>query len=272
MIGDGQVIGGVPLLELRNISKWFGGLCAVDDVSLAVNSGEVLGLLGHNGAGKSTVIKMVSGVIMRDAGTILLSGSPAPINTPHDARQLGIETIYQDLALLDNLDASANLFLGREIRKRSGLRDDRAMAKAAAEALHRVNPRFTNFTEPVKRLSGGQRQAIAIARALHFDARILILDEPTAALGPRETELFKELVLRVKQEGVGVLLISHSINDVLELTDRLAVMAGGRLIATRKTSETSENEVLEMIIVGGTEAVPAYRAGSEGPVTISSGE
>jgi D-xylose transport system ATP-binding protein len=218
------------------------------------------------------VIKVVSGVTPRDTGSILLEGSPAPINTPHDARQLGIETIYQDLALLDNLDAPANLFLGREIRKRSGLRDDKAMAKAAAEALHRVNPRFCNFTEPVKSLSGGQRQAIAIARALHFDARILILDEPTAALGPRETELFKELVLRVKMEGVGILLISHSINDVLELTDRLAVMAGGRLVAMRKTSETTESEVLEMIIVGGTEVGTGQRAEGRESATISEGQ
>lgn len=249
--GD-QLTPRVAFLEVQRVSKWFGGLCAVDDVSLKLQGGEVLGLLGHNGAGKSTLIKIISGVIPADSGRIVIGGEVAPIHTPHDARRRGIETIYQDLALLDNLDAAANLFLGREIRKRNRLRNDKAMAEEAARALRRVNPAFDNFKEPVRSLSGGQRQAIAIARALYFDARILILDEPTAALGPRETALFKELVLRVKSEGVGIILISHSIADVLELTDRLAVMAAGRLVGSARTADTTEDEILEMIIVGGS--------------------
>jgi len=239
------------VLEVQGISKWFGGLCAVDDVSLYLDKGEVLGLVGHNGAGKSTLIKMVSGVIAPDMGTISVLGQPAHIHCPHDARLRGIETIYQDLALLDNLDTPANLFLGREVRKRTGLRNDKVMLAEATKALGRVNPAFNNFKEPVRNLSGGQRQAIAIARALYFDARVLILDEPTAALGPRETALFKELVLRLKNEGVGIILISHSIEDVLALSDRLAVMAGGRVVGTVRTSETTGDEILEMIIVGG---------------------
>ncbi len=239
-----------PLVEMRNIYKSFGGTHAVEDVSVAVAPGEVLGIVGHNGAGKSTLIKILAGAYRMDSGDIYVAGGKASINTPRDARNLGIETLYQDLALADHLDAVANLFLGREIMTRWGTLANDAMERAAREVIARINPNFVNLREPVLRLSGGQRQSIAIARALYFNAKVLIMDEPTAALGHRESAVFKELVLRLKSEGIGMFMISHDIHDVFDLSDRITVMTNGQQVGTRRTDEVTKDQVLGMIILG----------------------
>ena len=239
-----------PLVELRNISIAFGGIHAVQDVSLELHAGEVLALVGHNGAGKSTLIKILSGAYKRDAGTILINGEEVSIGNPRDAKKYGIETIYQTLALADNVDAAANLFLGRELRTGWGTLDDVAMEDQARRVMGRLNPSFARFKDPVKSLSGGQRQSVAIARAIHFDARILIMDEPTAALGPQETAQVGELVKQLKEEGIGIFLISHDIHDVFDLADRVAVMKNGRVVGTARTCDVTKDEVLGMIILG----------------------
>jgi D-xylose transport system ATP-binding protein len=242
--------GAVPLVEMKDVSIAFGGIRAVDHASMDLYPGEVVGLLGHNGAGKSTLIKVLSGAYKRDAGTILIEGREADINNPRDAKRLGIETIYQTLALADNVDASANLYLGRELRTRWGTLDDIAMEASTREVMGRLNPNFRRFKDPVKSLSGGQRQSVAIARAIHFNARILIMDEPTAALGPQETAQVGELIKQLKAQGIGIFLISHDIHDVFDLADRLVVMKNGRVVGTARTSDVTKDEVLGMIILG----------------------
>ncbi len=190
-----------PLVEMKDISLAFGGLKAVDDASIDLYPGEVVGLLGHNGAGKSCLIKVLSGAYKRDSGRIYINGQEAAINNPRDAKQYGIETVYQALALADNVDAASNLYLGRELRTRWGTLDDSSMEAEARKVMGRLNPNFRRFKEPVIALSGGQRQSVAIARAIHFNARILIMDEPTAALGPAETAQVGELIKQLKAEG-----------------------------------------------------------------------
>src|SRR5471030_2193878 len=239
-----------PLVELRDISIAFGGIKAVDHASIDLHPGEVVGLLGHNGAGKSTLIKVLSGAYKRDGGDILINGEEAHITNPRDAKKYGIETIYQTLALADNVDAAANLFLGRELRTRWGTLDDVAMEAQARQVMGRLNPNFRRFKYPVKSLSGGQRQSVAIARAIYFNARILIMDEPTAALGPQETAQVGELIKQLKAEGIGIFLISHDIHDVFDLADGVAVMKNGMVVGTAKTSDVTKDEVLGMIILG----------------------
>ena len=239
-----------PLIDMKNISISFGGIRAVDDASVDLYPGEVMALLGHNGAGKSTLIKIRSGAYKRDAGTVYVNGEEAQISNPRDAKKYGIETIYQTLALADNVDAAANLFLGRELKTRWGTLDDVAMEDQARKVMGRLNPRFQRFKEPVKSLSGGQRQSVAIARAILFNARILIMDEPTAALGPQETAQVGELIRQLKSEGIGIFLISHDIHDVFELADRVCVMKNGQVVGTARTKDVTEDEVLGMIILG----------------------
>ena len=239
-----------PLVEMKNISIAFGGIRAVDDASVDLRPGEVVALLGHNGAGKSTLIKILSGAYRRDQGVIRINGEEASINNPRDAKGYGIETIYQTLALADNVDTAANLYLGRELMTPWGTLDDVAMEAKAREVMGRLNPRFQRFKDPVKALSGGQRQSVAIARAILFNARILIMDEPTAALGPQETAQVGELIMQLKSEGIGVFLISHDIHDVFHLADRLAVMKNGQVVGTANVSDVTEDEVLGMIILG----------------------
>lgn len=239
-----------PLVEMRDISIAFGGIKAVDHASLTLYPGEVVGLLGHNGAGKSTMIKILSGAYKRDGGEILINGQPVTIDTPRDAKRHGIETIYQSLALADNVDAAANLFLGRELKTRFGTLDDAAMEAQTRQVMARLNPNFKRFKDPVSALSGGQRQSVAIARALHFNARIIIMDEPTAALGPQETAQVGELILKLKAEGIGIFLISHDIHDVFELTDRVCVMKNGRVVGHGPVANMTKDEVLGMIILG----------------------
>src|SRR4051812_4242463 len=240
----------VPLVEMKDVSIAFGGIKAVDHASIDLYPGEVVGLLGHNGAGKSTLIKVLSGAYKRDGGTIFINGEEAHIANPRDAKKYGIETIYQTLALADNVDAAANLFLGRELRTGWGTLDDIAMEAKTREVMGRLNPNFRRFKDPVKSLSGGQRQSVAIARAIHFNARILIMDEPTAALGPQETAQVGELIKQLKAQGIGIFLISHDIHDVFDLSDRLVVMKNGKVVGTARTSEVTKDEVLGMIIVG----------------------
>lgn len=240
----------VPLVEMRDISIAFGGIKAVDRASVNLYPGEVVGLLGHNGAGKSTLIKILSGAYKRDGGDIFINGEKATINNPRDAKEYGIETIYQTLAVADNVDAAANLYLGRELQTPWGTLDDVAMEAEARAVMGRLNPNFQRFKDPVSKLSGGQRQSVAIARAILFNARILIMDEPTAALGPQETEQVGQLIKQLKTEGIGIFLISHDIHDVFDLADRVAVMKNGKMVGHAKTSDVTKDEVLGMIILG----------------------
>ncbi|MXQ12054.1 ATP-binding cassette domain-containing protein [Microvirga makkahensis] len=245
-----QANGTTPLVEMRNISIAFGGIKAVDDVSIDLRPGEVVGLLGHNGAGKSTLIKILSGAYKPDAGEIYVNGERADISTPRDAKRYGIETIYQTLALADNIDAAGNIFLGREVLTPYGTLDDAAMEAETRKVMARLNPHFRRFKEPVKALSGGQRQSVAIARAIYFNARVLIMDEPTAALGPAETQQVADLVLQLKKEGIGIFLISHDIHDVFGLADRVSVMKNGKLVGSASVQDVTQDEVLGMIILG----------------------
>jgi D-xylose transport system ATP-binding protein len=239
-----------PLIEMREISLAFGGVHAVDRASIDLHDGEVVALLGHNGAGKSTLIKILSGAYRRDSGAIFIRGAEATIANPRDAKSFGIETIYQNLALADNVDTAANLFLGRELRTRWGTLDDIAMEAEARKVMGRLNPHFQRFKDPVKALSGGQRQSVAIARAILFNAQILIMDEPTAALGPQETAQVAALIKKLKADGLGIFLISHDIHDVFDLADRVCVMKNGRVVGTARVADVSKDDVLGMIILG----------------------
>jgi D-xylose transport system ATP-binding protein len=241
---------GTPLVELKDISIAFGGIKAVDHVSIDLYPGEVVGLLGHNGAGKSTLIKCLSGAYKADSGEILINGEKAEINNPRDARSYNIETIYQTLALADNLDAASNLFLGREIVGAGGFLDDSAMEAETRKILARLNPNFRKFNVPVSALSGGQRQSVAIARAVYFNAKILIMDEPTAALGPQETQMVAELIQELKKQGIGIFLIEHDIHAVMDLCDRAVVMKNGQRVGTVNVDEVTDEDILGMIIMG----------------------
>ncbi len=255
MTSEGAVVttpapGAPPLVEMRNVSVAFGGVHAVRDVTIDLHAGEVVGLVGGNGAGKSTLIRTLSGAHKADSGEVFINGKPVTIGNPRDAKAYGIETIYQTLALADNIDAPGNMFLGRELTSRTGSLDDSAMENATRKVMGRLNPNFKNFKSPVQSLSGGQRQSVAIARAVHFNARILIMDEPTAALGPAETAQVRDLVKQLKAEGIGIFLISHDIHDVFDLSDRIAVMYHGRIVGIVDKNTTTTDDILGMIILG----------------------
>jgi len=239
-----------PLVEMRDIQLSFGGVRAVDHASVDLYPGEVVGLLGHNGAGKSTLIKILSGAYPKDGGEIRINGAPVEINNPRDARKHNIETIYQTLALADNLDTAANLFLGRELVNAAGMLDEDRMEAETRKIMARLNPNFEKFSAPVKALSGGQRQSVAIARAVYFNAKILIMDEPTAALGVHETAMVAELIKQLKAENIGIFLISHDIHDVFDLADRVTVLKNGRLVGSAPVDQVSQDDVLGMIILG----------------------
>lgn len=241
---------GTPLVEMRDISIAFGGIKAVDHVTIDLHPGEVVGLLGHNGAGKSTLIKCLSGAYKADAGEIYINGAKVDINNPRDAREYNIETIYQTLALADNLNAASNLFLGREIVGAGGFLDDSAMEAETRKIMARLNPNFRKFNVPVSALSGGQRQSVAIARAVYFNAKILIMDEPTAALGPQETQMVAELIQELKKQGLGIFLIEHDIHAVMNLCDRAVVMKNGQRVGTVNVNEVTDEDILGMIIMG----------------------
>ena len=239
-----------PLVELKDISISFGGIRAVDGVSINLHAGEVVGLLGHNGAGKSTLIKILSGAYQKDGGEIRINGELAEINSPRDARRYNIETIYQTLALADNLNSPANLFLGRELITSLGFVDDAQMEAETRKIMKRLNPNFKKINVPVSALSGGQRQSVAIARAVYFNAKILIMDEPTAALGVHETKMVADLIQELKNQGLGIFLISHDTREMMELCDRVSVMKNGKLVGTERGEDVTEDDILSMIILG----------------------
>jgi D-xylose transport system ATP-binding protein len=239
-----------PLVEMRDISISFGGVHAVERASIDLYEGEVVAVVGHNGAGKSTLIKILSGAYKSDSGAIRIRGEEATIANPRDAKKYGIETIYQTLALADNVDTAANLFLGRELRTGWGTLDDLAMEARARSVMGRLNPHFQRFKDSVKALSGGQRQSVAIARAILFNAQILIMDEPTAALGPQETAQVGELIRQLKADGIGIFLISHDIHDVFDLADRICAMKNGRVVGIARIADVTKDEILGMIILG----------------------
>ena len=239
-----------PLVEMIGIEKHFGGVRAVNGVSLDLYPGEVVGVLGHNGAGKSCLMRILSGAMMPNEGSIRVRGRVVQIASPQDARSHGIETIYQTLALADHLNAPANLFLGRELKTRFGNLDDARMMREAADALRGLNPNVRNLSDPVSRLSGGQRQVIAIARAIYFNVNILVMDEPTAALGPSETAMVGDLIRRLKGQGIGVFLVSHDLHDVFDLCDRIVVMNRGVLVGSHPIEEVTKDDVLSLIIKG----------------------
>lgn len=241
-----------PLVEMRDMRVSFGGVHAVDGVSIELYPGEIHALVGGNGAGKSTLVKTLSGAQRADSGTIVIDDVPVEIHGPIDAKRHGVETIYQTLALADNIDAVGNMFLGRELTTPLGNLDDSSMEDATRKIMGRLNPKFENFKASVASLSGGQRQSVAIARAVHFNARILIMDEPTAALGPAETDQVRQLIRQLKAEGLGIILISHDIHDVFDLADRISVMLQGRLVGTVNKDDVSVDDVLAMIIIGKT--------------------
>jgi ABC-type sugar transport system ATPase subunit len=242
-----------PLFSARNMTKRFGGLTAVNAVSLEVNRGEVLGLLGDNAAGKSTLIKCISGVHQADEGEIFLEGERMQFAQPMDARRAGIETIYQDLALANNLDVGANIFLGREVKKRylGGLiqtLDNRFMLQESLKALDTLQIHFPTLGQPIESLSGGQRQAVAIARAVYWEAKLVIMDEPTNNLGVPEQKKVIETIRRLRDHGVPVILITHILPDVFAATDRIIVMHRGRKVAEKMTADTNTEELVQYMV------------------------
>jgi len=242
-----------PLLSVRNMTKRFGGLVAVNDVSFEIRRGEVFGLLGDNAAGKSTLIKCISGAHHADEGEIFFEGQRAQFSHPIDARRHGVETIYQDLALANNLDVSANIFLGREVKHSffGGLvhtLDNKAMLREARKTLETLQIQFPSLTQPIETLSGGQRQAVAIARAVYWEAKLVIMDEPTNNLGVPEQKKVLELIRRLRDQGVPVILITHILPDVFAVTDRLIVMHRGRKVAEKITAQTNTEELVQYMV------------------------
>ena len=252
-MSDGNGGGGGAILEVREVEKRFGATLALDRVSLTLDKGEILALLGDNGAGKSTLIKILSGVVKPDAGEILIDGERVSIGSPHDARALGIETVYQDLALFDNFDAVGNFYAGREPVKPGwlgafGWVRDRTMATETEELLERLQVNIARDDE-IGLMSGGQRQAVACARAIAFGKRIVILDEPTSALGARESGNVLRLIREAPEHGVSVILISHNLEHVMKVSDRAVVLRQGKYVG-EETPDAEHHEALVAMIVG----------------------
>ena len=242
-----------PLLRVENVSKRFGGVHALKEVSLTLCPGEVLALAGDNGAGKSTLIKIISGVHHADGGSLWYAGKEIKLDNPHQARAYGIETIYQDLALADNLDVGANVFLGREpVRRIFGFPfvDRRRMRVEAETTLRGLEIQINRLDVPIRSLSGGQRQSVAIGRAIHWKARVLIMDEPTAALGVPEQRKVMELIANLKESGVGIIFISHNLIDIFQASDRIMVLRRGSKVGERRTSETNSDEIVRLMVGG----------------------
>ena len=243
-----------PILDIRSVYKRFGGVEALKGVSLALHPGEVVALAGDNGAGKSTLTKMISGVYRADDGEIRLDGKRVDFATPEAARHEGIETIYQDLALADNLSIGANIFLGREpMRRAFGLLpmiDRRKMAEAAQATMAQLDFHVDRLEAPVGRFSGGQRQAVAIGRAIYWNARVILMDEPTAALGVPEQRKVLSLIRTLKAQGRGVIFISHNLQDIFAVSDRIVVLRRGSLAGERRIDETTHDEVVKLMIGG----------------------
>ncbi|GAA3933702.1 ATP-binding cassette domain-containing protein [Streptomyces gulbargensis] len=248
-----------PVLALRGVSKRFGAVQVLTDVDLEIHAGEVVALVGDNGAGKSTLVKTISGVHPIDEGVIEWEGRPVQLTKPHDAQNLGVATVYQDLALCDNLDVVANLFLGSELASASVL-DEIAMEKRARELLDTLSIRIPSVRIPVAALSGGQRQVVAIARALIGDPKIVILDEPTAALGVEQTAQVLDLVERLRERGHGVILISHNMADVRAVADKVAVLRLGRNNGVFDVADTTHETIIAAITGATDNAVTRRQA------------
>lgn len=247
-----------PILQVSSLTKRFGGLIAVDNVDLELYPGEVVGLVGDNGAGKSTLIKMVSGVYQPDGGEIFFDKQKVVFNGPRDARDMGIETIYQDLALAENLNVSSNIFLGREVKKShlGGLvrtLNWTKMHDESAGVLDKLDIHVPSLSQQIRNLSGGQRQAVAIARSIYWNARLMIMDEPTAALGVPEQRKVLRLVLTLRDQGVPVIIISHNMQDVFAVADRIVILRRGRKVGELTATETTPDEVVSLMV--GAEAV-----------------
>lgn len=241
-----------PVLQMRGISKRFGAVQALSDVDFEVYPAEVVALVGDNGAGKSTLVKTIAGAYKPDEGEYIFNGKVVTINSPRDATDMGIETVYQDLALCDNLDVVANLFLGRE-RVRPlvpgvvPVIDELMMEREARRVLDELHVRIPSVRRPIAALSGGQRQSVAVARSVMWNSQVVLLDEPTAALGVEQTQQVKELILRLREKGLGVVVISHNLADVFDVSDRIVVMRLGRRITTFNTRDVSSDQVVSAI-------------------------
>jgi D-xylose transport system ATP-binding protein len=254
----------VPILELQGISKRFGAVQALDSVDFEAYPGEVLGLVGDNGAGKSTLVKIISGVYHPDSGEYFFEGKPVNVNRPSDATRLGIETVYQDLALCDNLDVVANLYLGREAVRPLvpgvlATIDEMEMEESALKLVGELHVTLPSVRRQVATLSGGQRQSVAVARAVLWNSKIVLLDEPTAALGVEQTRQVKDLIRRLRERGLGVIVISHNLADIFDVSDRIVVLRLGRRVATFETNATNAESV-----------VGAITGAEFGPVSASS--
>jgi D-xylose transport system ATP-binding protein len=252
---------GTPVLELKGVSKSFGAVQALYQVDFHVSAGEVMALVGDNGAGKSTLIKCIAGIYPIDSGEILFDGKPVNIHGPKDAAGLGIEIVYQDLALADNLDVVQNMFLGRE-ETQSFLRlDETKMEARAADTLKTLSvTTIRSVRQTVAGLSGGQRQSVAVAKAVMWNSRVVILDEPTAALGVAQTRQVLELVKRLGQQGLAVILISHNLHDIFEVADNITVLRLGQNVGEYKRTETTQQKVVEAITAGALSEVPGQSA------------
>ena len=243
-----------PVLRLKNVSKHFGSIIAVDDVSLDIHRGEVVGLVGDNGAGKSTLVKLVAGVHQPTDGTIEIDGEVVELSEPEVARRLGIETVYQDLALVNELQVDGNLFLGREptrgglLGKLFGVLDLPGMHKQGKAAIEELHVRIPALTAPVRRMSGGQRQGVAIARAVHWGSKMLMLDEPTAALGKEQSEEVQNIIRGMRERQIPVLVISHNLPDIFAIVDRIVVMRHGQIAMSAKIEDTNMTEVVEYMV------------------------
>ena len=241
-----------PILELKNISKRFGAVQALSEVNFEVYQGEVLGLVGDNGAGKSTLVKVIAGTYQPDSGHYLFEGKEVTVNNPHEATQLGIQTVYQDLALCDNLDVVANLYLGREEMEPAFSRllstiDEITMEQRALNFINDLHVRIPSLRARIATLSGGQRQSVAVARAVMWNSKVVLLDEPTAALGVEQTHQVKDLITRLRQQGLGVVVISHNLVDIFDVSDRIIVLRLGRRVATFQTHVSNPEQVVAAI-------------------------
>jgi len=245
--------GAEPLLRLRGVSKNFGPVQALTDVNLDIRAGEVTALIGDNGAGKSVMIKCIAGIHAPEGGEILWDGRPVRIRTPREAAALGIETVYQDLALCNNLDIVQNMFLGRE-RENGIFLDEEAMEKSAGETLSSLAvTTVRSIRQPVASLSGGQRQSVAIAKAVLWEAKLVIMEEPTAALGVAQTRMVLDLTRRLAEQGHAALFVSHNMNDVFEVADRIIVLYLGRVVAERPASELDRQIAVDLMTTGTSE-------------------
>jgi ABC-type sugar transport system ATPase subunit len=257
--------GAVPLLRLQGIEKNFGPVQALAGIDLDIPAGQVTALAGDNGAGKSVLTKCIAGIYAPDAGQLFWEGQPRHFHSPSEAAALGIETVYQDLALCDNLDIVQNMFLGRERLRYLFLLDEESMEISARETLRSLAvTTVRSIRQPVASLSGGQRQSVAIAKSVLWNSKLVIMDEPTAALGVAQTEVVLKLVRRLAEQGLAVLLISHNMNDVFQVADRIAVMQLGRMVAVRPVAELDRQIVVDLMTTGFSTRMVAPATGNRG--------